>query len=78
MRNISERLTKQFYREQLNLRFPVLWEEGDVKDDWIYGYTSNYIRVRARRERASTYGITSVILSQYLEEEGVYSVESSL
>ena len=78
LRNISERLTKQFYREQLNLRFPVLWEEGDVKDDWIYGYTSNYIRVRARRERASTYGITSVILSQYLEEEGVYSVESSL
>ena len=77
LRNISTRLTKQFYREQVNHIFPVLWEEGDTKDDSMYGYTSNYIRVRARRESIDSGGITSVTLNQYLEEEGVYSIETS-
>ena len=75
LRNISDRLTKQFYREQENHTFPVLWEEGDAKDDWMYGYTSNYVRVRARREELDFGGITSVVLNQYLEEEGVYSMD---
>lgn len=78
LRNISDRLTKQFYREQENHTFPVLWEEGDAKDDWMYGYTSNYIRVRARREELNFGGITSVALNQYLEEEGVYSMNRLL
>ncbi|RCL63682.1 MAG: radical SAM protein, partial [Bacteroidetes bacterium] len=78
LRNISDRLTKQFYREQENHTFPVLWEEGDAKDDWMYGYTSNYIRVRARREELNFGGITSVALNQYLEEEGVYSMNRPL
>ncbi|MEC7268381.1 MAG: hypothetical protein VXV82_07150, partial [Bacteroidota bacterium] len=76
--NISDRLTKQFYREQENHTFPVLWEEGDAKDDWMYGYTSNYIRVRARREELNFGGISSVALNQFLEEEGVYSMDKPL
>ncbi|MEC8756895.1 MAG: tRNA (N(6)-L-threonylcarbamoyladenosine(37)-C(2))-methylthiotransferase MtaB [Bacteroidota bacterium] len=78
LRNISDRLTKQFYREQENHTFPVLWEEGDAKDDWMYGYTSNYIRVRARREELNFGGISSVALNQFLEEEGVYSMDKPL
>ena len=78
LRNISDRLTKQFYREQENHTFPVLWEEGDAKDDWMYGYTSNYIRVRARREELNFGGISSVALNQFLEEEGVYSIDKPL
>lgn len=78
LRNISDRLTKHFYREQENHTFPVLWEEGDVKDDWMYGYTSNYVRVRAGREELDFGGITSVVLNQYLEEEGVYSMDKPL
>ena len=73
LRNISERLTKQFYHAQANLTFPVLWEEGDSTTNWIYGYTSNYVRVRAHREGLDARGISSVTLNQYLEEEGVYS-----
>lgn len=76
LRNISERLTKQFYREQENHTFPVLWEEGDDNDDWVYGYTSNYVRVRARRGKVDLSGITSINLNHYLEEEGVYSTDS--
>ena len=78
LRNISDRLTKQFYREQENHTFPVLWEEGDARDDWMYGYTSNYIRVRARREELNFGGISSVALNQFLEEEGVYSIDKPL
>ena len=78
LRNISERLAKQFYREQKNHTSSVLWEEGDIKDVWMYGYTSNYIRVRARREELNLGGITSVVLNQYLEEEGVYSVNKPI
>lgn len=75
LRNISERLTKQFYHAQANLTFPVLWEEGDATKNWIYGYTSNYVRVRAHREDPDARGITSVTLNEYLEEEGVYSTD---
>ena len=75
LRNISERLTKQFYHAQANLTFPVLWEEGDATKNWIYGYTSNYVRVRAHREDLDARGITSVTLNEYLEEEGVYSTD---
>ena len=78
LRNISGRLTKQFYREQENHTFPVLWEDGDVKDDWMYGYTSNYIRVRTRRKQLDFGGITSVVLNKYHEEEGVYLIDKSL
>ena len=74
LRNLSSRLSTAFYRNQHSKTLPILWEDGDADDTWVYGYTSNYIRVRRPRSGDFAGRITHEILQDYHEEEGVYSI----
>ncbi len=74
LRNLSSRLSKEFYLNQGNKRLPVLWEDGEKEDAWFYGYTSNYVRVRRPRSGDFAGRITHEILENYHEADGVYSI----
>ena len=45
LQELSERKKQEFYLQQQGRTRPVLWE-SDIKDNMIYGFTDNYIRVR--------------------------------
>src|SRR5690606_24282490 len=47
LRILSDKKRRQFYEENLDQTFEVLFEE-DVEDGKIHGFTQNYIRVAAK------------------------------
>lgn len=76
MQELSERKKQQFYLQQQGRVRPVLWE-SDIKDNKIYGFTDNYIRVR--RALSSTAEvevlantITDFCLIKYIADEEVF------
>jgi threonylcarbamoyladenosine tRNA methylthiotransferase MtaB len=46
LRSLSIKKQRAFYESQLNAEWPVLFETEN-HDGWMYGYSSNYIRVVA-------------------------------
>ena len=45
LRILSEKLKNQFYRQMIGKNLEVLFEESN-KDSQIYGFTSNYVRIK--------------------------------
>ncbi len=45
LRTLSGRKLRQFYQQYLHTSQNVLWETAD-KDNWMHGYTENYIKVK--------------------------------
>lgn len=76
LQEISERKKQKFYRQQQGRMRPVLWE-SDIKDNKIYGFTDNYIRVRrfvtsvAQADELSN-TITDVTLHNFIADEDVF------
>ena len=65
LRLLSEKKRSAFYREHAGSSRPVLWE-NEVKDDLMFGYTDNYIRVGQPSETALVNTITSVQLGRQM------------
>lgn len=47
---IEEELRYRFLDSHIGKSEEVLFEEGDDQEEWMYGYTKNYIRVQAARD----------------------------
>ena len=45
LRSLSSKKLNHFYKENLHLTQNVLWEAADT-DNWMHGYTENYIKVK--------------------------------
>jgi threonylcarbamoyladenosine tRNA methylthiotransferase MtaB len=45
LRILSEKKKRAFYENQLQKTLPVLWE-GENDQGWMYGFTSNYVKVK--------------------------------
>lgn len=71
LHEISERKKMQFYSEQTGRTRPVLWE-SDCKDDMMYGFTDNYIRVRRPYNAALVNHITPFVLEKLNQKEEVF------
>lgn len=76
LQEISERKKQQFYLHQQGKKRPVLWE-SDVKDNKIYGFTDNYIRVRRpilseKQAVELSNTITDVTLQNFIADEDVF------
>lgn len=68
---ISEQKKKKFYRQQTGQTRPVLWE-SDVKNDMMYGFTDNYIRVRRKYDPQWINTITNHKLTLFHENDDVF------
>lgn len=51
LRILSEKKKRAFYQSQINLEYDVLFESED-EDGYIYGFTSNYVKVRIPADHA--------------------------
>jgi threonylcarbamoyladenosine tRNA methylthiotransferase MtaB len=47
LRNLSEKKRREFYQENMDKTYEVLFEE-DIEEGYMHGFTENYIRVAAK------------------------------
>lgn len=66
---LSEKKKRAFYTQQLNNTFTVLWE-AEKHDNFMYGFTDNYIKVKTEHNTNLENTITSLKISS-LDEEGI-------
>ncbi len=59
LRNLGLKKKVAFYRQMVGKILDVLWE-GEVKDGMMFGFTNNYVKVKARYEPSLVNEITSV------------------
>ena len=71
MHELSEQKKKNFYRQQTGQVRPVLWE-SDIKDNMMYGFTDNYIRVRRPYDESLVNTITHHQLKRFFDKEEVF------
>lgn len=79
LRILSEKKKQAFYREQHNTTVNVLWE-GLKKDNFMYGFSDNYIKVKMNYDPALVGVITPIKLTE-MDANGVFiaqSIEESL
>jgi threonylcarbamoyladenosine tRNA methylthiotransferase MtaB len=61
---ISEKMKRKFYSAHIGQVRPVLFENGEAEaEDFIYGFTDNYIKVKTKRNNELINNITPVLLS---------------
>ena len=73
MQQLSDKKKEIFYRQQQDSIRPVLWE-SDIKDNMMYGFTDNYIRVRRNADNAQNLvnTITPFRLARYIADDEVF------
>ena len=71
LHEISEEKNRQFYTSQQGKTRPVLWE-SDIKENMMYGFTDNYIRVRKPYDKGLVNTITDFCLTKKIEEEEIF------
>ena len=62
LRILSEKKKRYFYEKNLNSICNVLFEK-DIKNNFIYGYTENYIRVKTKLDKKLTNKIIPCVLN---------------
>lgn len=65
LRKLSELKRRKFYNEQLGKEFSLLTED-DLDDDYIYGFTENYLRVGLPKENYSSNTVATVYADSIL------------
>ncbi len=65
--NISDRMKHRFYQANVGRSEKVLWE-SDVKDGFMYGFTDNYLRVKAAYKESLVNKIQEVKLTHFDDE----------
>ena len=74
---LSEKKKKAFYQSQQHSIRPVLWE-SDIKDNLMYGFTDNYIRVRKKHDENDVNNITPFSLDKLIYDEEVFESDHSI
>ncbi len=62
LRNLSEKKRRKFYEEQIGTQKTVLFEE-DIEDGYMFGFTENYIRVKAKYDPVLINELKPVLLT---------------
>ena len=75
LRNLSEKKRRKFYEEQIGTQKTVLFEE-DIEDGWMFGFTENYIRVKAKYDPILINELKPVFLSA-VGSDGTMEVEET-
>jgi len=70
LRILSEKKKMEFYRSQLGKTLPVLWEHEN-KNEMMYGFTENYVRVSKPFDAKSINQIEMIVLDKITEEGNV-------
>lgn len=70
LRILSEKKKMEFYRTQLGNKLPVLWEHEN-KNEMMYGFTENYVRVVKPFDEKSVNQIEEIVLDKITEEGNV-------
>ena len=73
LRILSEKKKMEFYRSQLGNTLPVLWEH-ESKNDMMFGFTENYVRVCKPFDAKSINQIEMIVLDK-ITEEGHVSIK---
>lgn len=71
LHELSLQKKREFYLQQQGKTRPVLWE-SDRKNDFMFGFTDNYIRVRRPYNPALINTITDYRLTHFVEDEEVF------
>ncbi|MBP7512839.1 MAG: tRNA (N(6)-L-threonylcarbamoyladenosine(37)-C(2))-methylthiotransferase MtaB [Bacteroidia bacterium] len=64
---LSDKKRRFFYEQQLNNAFPVLWE-AENDGNTMFGFTSNYVRVKTQYDPSLVNEITEIELSEIDED----------
>jgi threonylcarbamoyladenosine tRNA methylthiotransferase MtaB len=64
---LSDKKRRFFYEQQLNNTFPVLWE-AENDGNTMFGFTSNYVRVKTQYDPSLVNEITEIELSEIDED----------
>lgn len=73
LRSLSEKKRRKFYEENIGRQETVLFEE-DVEDGFMFGFTENYIRVKAKYDPLLINELKPVLLKN-VGSDGVMEVE---
>lgn len=73
LRNLSEKKRRKFYEENIGSQKTVLFEE-DIEAGFMFGFTENYIRVKAKYDPVLINELKPVMLKA-IGEDGVMEVE---
>ena len=76
LRSLSARKLSQFYQQHLHTSQNVLWETAD-KDNWMHGYTENYIKVKTPYDTSLINKIMPVELSD-IDDDMLVRVNQSV
>jgi threonylcarbamoyladenosine tRNA methylthiotransferase MtaB len=71
---LSDRKTKEFYRSQIGTSHQVLFEHTR-RDDKMYGFTENYIKVEAAYRMNRVNQLIDITLSGFNEDETTLTIE---
>ena len=71
LHELSLQKKREFYLQQQGKTRPVLWE-SERKNDFMFGFTDNYIRVRRPYNPALINTITDYRLTHFVEDEEVF------
>jgi len=69
---LSEKMKLSFYEQNVNKIAKVLFE-SDCKENFIFGYTKNYIRVKTKIDKSLINEIIEVRLSE-IDSDGVFKI----
>ena len=70
---LSEKMKLSFYQQNINKKAKVLFE-SDCKEDYIFGYTENYIRVKTKQNNNLINEIINVRLNK-IDTDGIFKIE---
>jgi threonylcarbamoyladenosine tRNA methylthiotransferase MtaB len=71
---LSAKKKRAFYEKHQGTSYPVLWEGEQDENGYVYGFTSNYIKVKTKKPSAITNTIQQVDLIE-LDRDGIYKFE---
>lgn len=74
MLQLSQKMKIKFYQSNFGSIHPVLIE-SDIKNELMYGFTDNYIRVRIPVDKHLTGKIVNMKLTHFIESEEVFEGE---
>ena len=73
LRILSYRKKRAFYQENIGKSFPVLFE-AEKNNDFMYGFTSNYVKVKTRYNESLINEIKMVTLKE-IDRDGLFLID---
>jgi len=73
---LSAKKKRKFYEIHQGKSFPVLWEGDQDENGYVYGFTSNYIKVKTKNHLGGENTIQKVELKE-LDRDGIYKYEEN-